>query len=41
MTGIYRDAYDGAGAAAGLSCNAEADRAAAGEFGDGTEDGEA
>ncbi|MFJ9609684.1 hypothetical protein ACIRS1_25420 [Kitasatospora sp. NPDC101176] len=39
-TRIYRDAYDGAEAAAGLTCDAEADREAAEEFGDGTEDGE-
>jgi integrase len=40
-TRIYREAYDGAGAAAGLTCDAEADREAAEEFGDGIEDGEA
>jgi integrase len=38
-TRIYREAYEGAGAAAGLTDDAAAGREAAAEFADGTEDG--
>ena len=40
-TRIYREAYEGAGAAAGLTNDAEADREAAAEFADDVADGDA
>jgi hypothetical protein len=40
-TRIFREAYEGAGAAAGLTDDAVADREAAAEFTDGVEDGAA
>lgn len=39
-TRIYREAYEGAGAAAGLNDEAAADREADAEFTDDAEDGE-
>ncbi|MFE9888432.1 hypothetical protein [Streptomyces scopuliridis] len=40
-TRIYRDAYEGAGAAAGLTCDAAAEDEAAAKFSDDFEVGEA
>jgi hypothetical protein len=38
---IYREAYEGAGAAAGLTCDASAEREAAAEFSGDAGDGAA